>query len=47
MLSIHPEVKDFGNEIKKENMRKLLIFIADQISENTTSRPGASFVKRS
>ena len=44
MLSIHPEVKDFGNEdetnyetdeISKENMREFCIFIADQILENT------------
>ena len=44
MLSIHPEVKDFGNEdetnyetdeIKKENMKEFCIFITDQKSENT------------
>ena len=44
MLSIHPEVQDFGDEdetnyetdeINKENMKEFCIFIADQKSENT------------
>ena len=44
MLSIHPEVQDFGDEdetnyetdeINKENMNEFCIFIADQKSENT------------
>ena len=44
MLSIHPELKDLGNEdemnyetdeINKENMKEVCIFIADQKSENT------------
>ena len=44
MLSIHPEVKDFGDEdemnyesdeINKDNMKEFCIFIADQKSENT------------
>ena len=44
MLSIHPEVKDFGNEdetnyetdeINKENLKEFCIFIADQKSEDT------------
>ena len=44
MLSIHPEVQDFGDEdetnyetdeINKENMNEFCIFIADQNSENT------------
>ena len=44
MLSIHPEVKDFGNEdetnyetdeINKENIKEFCIFIADQKSKNT------------
>ena len=44
MLSIHWEVKAFGNEdetnyetdeINKENMKELCNFIADQKSENT------------
>ena len=44
MLSIHPRVKDFGNEIEKnyetdeinkENIKEICIFIADQKSENT------------
>ena len=39
MLSIHPEVKDFGNEVEmnyetdeinKENIKEFCIFIADQ-----------------
>ena len=43
MLSIHPEVQDFGDEgetnyetdeINKENMNEFCIFIADQKSEN-------------
>ena len=42
MLSIHPEVQDFGDEdetnyktdeINKENMSEFWIFIADQKSE--------------
>ena len=42
MLSIHPEVQDFGDEdetnyetdeINKENMNEFWIFIADQKSE--------------
>ena len=42
MLSIHPEVRDFGDEdetnyemdeINKENMSEFWIFIADQKSE--------------
>ena len=44
MLTIYPEVQDFGdedktnyetNEIDKENMNKYCFFIADQKSENT------------
>ena len=44
MLSIHPEVQDFGDEdetnyetdeINKENMNEFCIFIAEQKSENT------------
>ena len=44
MLSIHPEVQDFGDEdetnyetdeINKENMNEFCIFIADQKSKNT------------
>ena len=44
MLSIHPEVQDFGDEdetnyeigeVNKENMNEFCIFIADQKSENT------------
>ena len=43
MLSIHSEVKDFGNEdetnyetdeINKGNMKEFCIFISDQKSEN-------------
>ena len=43
MLSIHPEVRDFGDEdetnyktdeINKENMSEFWIFFADQKSEN-------------
>ena len=42
MLSIHPEIQDFGDEgetnyetdeINKENMSEFRIFIADQKSE--------------
>ena len=48
MLSIHPEVQDFGDEnetnheideISKENMNKYSIFIADQKPENTKHTP--------
>ena len=41
MLSVHPEVQDFGDEDEmnyetdKENMNEFCIFIADQRSENT------------
>ena len=44
MLSIHPEVRDFGDddetnyeteEINKVNMNEFSIFITDQKSENT------------
>ena len=44
MLSIHPEVKDFGsedetnyetNEINQENLKEFCIFIVDQKSKNT------------
>ena len=44
MLSIHPDVQDFGDEdeknyetdkINKENMNEFCIFIFDQKSENT------------
>ena len=44
MLSIHPEVQDFGDEdetnyetdeINKENMNECSIFIADEQWENT------------
>ena len=44
MLSIHPEVQDFGDkdekncetgEINKENVNEFCNFIADQKSENT------------
>ena len=44
MLTIYPEVQDFGdedktnyetNEIDKENMNEYCFFIADQKSENT------------
>ena len=43
MLSIHPEVKDFGyedetnyetDEITEENMKEFYTFIADQKSKN-------------
>ena len=43
MLSVHPEVKDFGNEdetnyetdeINEENMKEFCVFIDDQKSEN-------------
>ena len=43
MLSIHPEVENFGDEdetnyetdeVNKENMDEFCIFIADQKSEN-------------
>ena len=32
--------------INKENMKEFCIFITDQKSENTTSKPCASFVRR-
>ena len=44
MLSIHPEVQDFGDEdetnyetdeVNKENMNEFCSFIADQKSKNT------------
>ena len=44
MLSIHPEVQDFGeedekncetDEINKKNMNEFCILISDQKSENT------------
>ena len=53
MLSIHPEVKGFGDEdetncktdeIDKENMKKFCIFIANQKLENT--RPTTKYNKQ-
>ena len=47
MLSIRPEVKDFGNQdetnyetevINKKNMKEFCIFIAAEKSENTKHR---------
>ena len=51
MVSIHPEVQDFDDEVNKENMNKFCSFIADQKLENTKHKTKykqtcASFVER-